>query len=208
MSGRNLTNYLATAELYDPATGTFTATANAPVASRATHTATLLGNGKVLIAGGFKTSNLASAELYDSVAGTFTSTGSMGVPRASLTATLLTNGKVLMVGGASSAITELYDPASGAFSATGNLVVVRDHLHAAALLSTGQVLISGGVGIGSPAPLLASVEVYDPATGTFAATGSMTTGREAHTATTLLNGKVLLAGGAGAGYLASAELYY
>ena len=56
--------------------------------------------------------------------------------------------------------------------------------------------------------LLSETELFDPATGLFTATGSLTTGREAHTATTLATGKVLLAGGAGAGYLTSAELYY
>jgi hypothetical protein len=208
VAGRNLSNYVQTAELYDPAAGTFTATANAPLVARATHTATLLGNGQVLIAGGFKTANIASAELYDPTADTFTATGSLSVPRASHTATLLASGKVLLVGGAATAITELFDPAAGTCSATGNLVTARTQYHAAALLPSGKVLITGGLGVGSPSPLLSSAELYDPAAATFTATGSMTTGRETHTATTLANGKALIAGGAGVGYLASAELYY
>jgi hypothetical protein len=74
-------------------------------------------------------------------------------------------------------------------------------------LPTGKVLITGGVGVGAPPPLLSLAELYDPANGTFTATGSMTTERETHTVTALANGKTLVAGGAGPGFLASAELY-
>jgi hypothetical protein len=208
VSGRNLAAYVPSAELFDPATGTFTTTANAPLASRATHTATLLGNGKVLLAGGFRSASLATAEVYDPASGTFTGTGSLAVARANQTATLLPSGRVLVVGGAASVVTELYDPAVGAFAATGSLTTARALWHSATLLPTGQLLIAGGRGNGSPAPLLSAAELYDPALGTFAPTGTMTTARELHTATPLLNGKVLLAGGEGFGYLASAEIYY
>ncbi|WP_291270408.1 kelch repeat-containing protein [Geothrix sp.] len=206
--GRNLGSYLATAELYDPAVGTFAATANAPLASRATHTATLLANGKVLLAGGFRSSSLATAELYDPAGGTFTATGSLASARAYHTATLLPNGKVLIVGGAATLVTELYDPATGAFAASGNLVTARDHWHTAVLLPTGAVYIAGGVGAGSPGAVLSAAELFDPATGLCIATGNLTALREAHTATALPGGKVLVAGGGGFGYLASAELYY
>ena len=205
--GRILTAYPATAELYDPATGAFTNTSAPPVAARANHTATLLGSGKVLIAGGARTSNIAVAELYDPVADTFAATGSMAVPRAYHTATLLPSGKVLMVGGAATGSTELYDPTAGTFSMAGNLVTERDRLHAAVLLPTGKVLIMGGLGAGAPAPLLALAELYDPGNSTFTATGSMTAGREAPTATKLVGGQVLVTGGVGVGFLTSAELY-
>lgn len=208
VGGRNVGTYLTTAELYDPAAGTFSPTPSAPLATRATHTATPLLNGKVLIAGGFRSSSLTTAELFDPTTNTFTATGSLATARAYQTATRLANGKVLVVGGAASAVAELYDPATGTFTATGSLVLARDHWHAATLLPTGQVLITGGVGTGSPAPVLSAAELFNPATGLFTATGSMTTLREAHTATTLPSGKVLLAAGAGFGYMASAEIYY
>src|ERR1700683_3382482 len=98
-------------------TGTFAPTGSMTIA-RSGHTATLLPNGKVLIAGGYTGSvQLASAELYDP--GTFAPTGDMTTPRAGNTAVLLPNGKVLIAGGLSA---ELYDPSTGTFTATGDSV--------------------------------------------------------------------------------------
>ena len=179
--------------------------------ARQWHTATLLNNGKVLVAGGLKTGGfLASAELYDPAAGTFTATGSMTIGRYNHTATLLNNGKVLIAGGESATATglgtsaELYDPAAGTFTATGSMTMWRIS-HTATLLNDGKVLFAGGE---TAAGLGASAELYDPAAGTFTATGSMTIARFLHTATLLNNGKVLIAGGETAtGFLASAELY-
>lgn len=206
-SGRGLTTYLKTAELYDPGANVFTATAGAPVVARINHTASLLGSGKVLITGGQTTGVLSASELYDPATDAFTSTGGLSMPRVFHTATVLANGKVLVVGGALTNVAELYDPATGTFAATaGNLVLQRAKLHAAVLLPTGQVLISGGLGAGGV--VLSANELFDPTTGTFAATGSMTTGRRIHTATLLGTGKVLLAAGLGGTYLSSAELYY
>jgi len=193
------------AGLYNSATGVFSATGSM-TANRGDHTATVLASGKVLIAGGADSdptgTGLASAELYDPSAGTFTTTGSMAVGRFLHTATLLQNGKVLVVGGALTstsdpvASAELYDPATGIFTPTGAMTTGREQ-HTATLLADGRVLIAGGTtstGAGGLQPT-ATVEVYDPSTGSFSVSGSMAVARSLHTATLLPSGKVLVAGG-------------
>ena len=216
--------YLATAELYDPTTGIFSPTG--PMTTpREDHTATLLEDGRVLIVGGNDEGSRTTptAELYDPSAGTFSPTGSLGTARGFHTATLLPDGRVLITGGDVAAwddngpflaTSEIYDPGTGTFSPTGPMAEGRSH-HAATLLADGRVLIGGGVNRGSDKTSLASAEVFDPTTGTFSPTGSMTDGRVYHTATMLADGRVLVAGGAAFGrpyannprFLTSAELY-
>jgi galactose oxidase-like protein/Kelch motif protein len=147
-------------------------------AARLFHTATLLSNGKVLVAGGFDNTGLplASAELYDPASGTWTATGSLGTAHAFHTATLLLNGNVLVAGGNNDTIgelasAELYDPASGTWTATGSLNTARFQYPTATLLSNGKVLVAGGFNITSR--VVASAELYDPASGTWTATGSL-----------------------------------
>jgi hypothetical protein len=180
---------------------------------RYNHTATLLPNGKVLVAGGVGTNgnSLASAELYDPASGTWTATGNLHTERVGHTATLLPNGKVLVAGGVdrngnSLASAELYNPASGTWTATGDLNTERED-HTATLLPNGKVLVAGGANNNSG--VLASAELYNPASGTWTATGSLHTARYSHTATLLPNGKVVVAGGANTNgnSLMSAELY-
>jgi hypothetical protein len=181
---------VASAELYLPASGTFSSTAAGKTltmtTARAHHTATRLQNGKVLIAGGWNGTATSSAELYDPATGTFTATGSMTAARSAHAATLLPSGKVLITGGNSGKAAELYDPSTGKFTATGSMTVVRSS-HAAVLLATGKVLLAGGASD-------ASAELYDPATGTFTATASMTAPNVPAAAVLLPSGKVFLVG--------------
>jgi hypothetical protein len=212
------------AELYDPATGTF-ATTGPMISPRYAHSATLLPNGKVLLAGGLGDGTnagiagppptLDSAELYDPTTGMFTATGSMHSPRASHTATLLSGGRVLIVGGTPDAgsfwngrfpyiyssvlaTAEIYDIATGVFTATGTLNIGRFG-HTATLLVDGTVLIAGGESgtdwLSGEARLSDTAETYDPATGTFTSVGSMRVARTLHAANLLDDGRVLITGG-------------
>ena len=163
--GRVLITWNSTqAELYDPGTGDFSATGAMTMhgAWADGYSATLLPNGKVLIAGGGDDdeSLYASAELYDPQTTTFTATGQMAQPRGGHTATLLADGTVL-IGGYGFSV-ELYDPASGTFGPAGNLTTQRFE-QTATLLNSGQVLIAGGTPTTQIKDVLASAEIYTPA---------------------------------------------
>jgi hypothetical protein len=209
----NSARELASTELYDPATGKFSSTGSMAV-PRANFTATMLATGRVLVAGGGGEGGAgASAELYDPTTGKFSRTGSLTVARYHQTATLLKDGRVLIVGGNNGhwAVNspELYNPATGKFSATGAMSTDR-MLHSSTLLSDGRVLVVGGQAPAASGAsfILASCELYDPATGRFTPTGSLIQARIDQTATLLTDGRVLIAGGGDiSGWLASAELY-
>jgi hypothetical protein len=205
-------NVLTSAELYDPASGTWTPTGDMHN-PRTDHRAILLPNGKVFVdhAGGNSTQVSRNVvELYDPASGTWTETDFGGLPNE--TVTLLPNGKVLLAGGRTypdvSGSAQLYDPASGTVVATGSLGTARAW-HTATLLANGKVLVTGGAtGQTITSGPLTSAELYDPTSGTWTATGSLSAVRYSSTTTLLPDGKVLVAGGSNSsGFLASAELY-
>lgn len=199
----------ANAELYDSATGIWnpTGSLNTP---RFGHTATLLPNGQVLVAGGAGT----SAELYDPADGVWSPTGNLHVARDDLpTATLLRSGQVLVVGGDGQTIAsaEVFDPATSTWNITAEMQTntIRN-LHTATLLPDGKVLVAGGSSVVTPENyiVLASAEIYDPATGIWSLASSLNIARALHAATLLPNGQVLVAGGFdGRVFLKNAELY-
>jgi Galactose oxidase, central domain/Kelch motif len=191
------TGVLSSVEVYNAATGAWSAAASNLINARYGHTATLLPSGKVLVAGGASSAStrLSSAELYDPTTGLWSATGSMLSGHQQHTATLLPNGKVLVVGTGSFGSNglynhaELYDPATGAWTPTGAVIKNRD-FHSAVLLSNGKVLVMGGNSNG----FVLAAEIYDPTTNTWAATANLTVRRDFASATLLPNGKVLLMG--------------
>ena len=189
--------------------------------ARTLHVATLLSNGKVLVAGGGGSQMdgpfLATAELYDPSTGTWTPTGSMSVARSGMfVAALLPNGQFLVVGGCNGhrctplTSAELYNPTTGTWAPTGSMNMAHNGWTSTVLLLNGQILIAGGAtSAASGWSFFSSTEIYNPATGTWTYTGSMNIPRGFNTATLLSNGHVLVTGGANAfdNSIASTELY-
>jgi len=204
---------LRSAELYDPASGTWSMTVGRMTRGRANHRATLLADGKVLVAGGNNasgTQEFASAELYDPASGIWSMTGDLTTARSRPSMTLLRNHLVLVAGGqnfnsgeGNLASTEIYDPARGTWRRAGDLPL-GIWGHTATLLPNGMVLVTGGIS----STIIANAEIYNPKTGVWSPTNLLTIPRILHTATLLGNGTVLIAAGesSGGGEVASAEL--
>jgi hypothetical protein len=202
------------AELFDPVARTFSPTKNLEF-TLWLGTAVALADGDVLLLGTLATNAERYSPPIEGAPGTFTVTGLMNQGRSGHTATLLPGGEVLVAGayggGGGGNGADLYDPATGKYTPTGSLSVARSS-HTATLLPSGLVLIAGGDVDQSNGPNLATAELYNPATGTFSATGSMSTLRSGHIATLLPNGLVLMAGGNNSSTgvvncVASAELF-
>ncbi len=184
---------VTTAEIFDPATGIIAATGS-PSVSRYGSALVTLANGNVLAAGDNNQDN--TAEIYDQTAGTWSAAGNtMGAGRVFASALLLPNGKVLVVGGGPAAV-DLFDPSTGLFTALAPLSIDR-YTAAATLLQDGRVLVVGGLS-GLTATQLDTAEIYDPTgagTTTVVASKMSSPRYFFFTATTLQNGKVLVAGG-------------
>jgi N-acetylneuraminic acid mutarotase len=219
-TGNCLSSATASAEIYNPVSGTWSKTGSMSK-TRTYFGMVLLPSGSVMAVGGCTGLNAngcsgvtSSSEIYNPSTGKWSSTGAMNAARGSLTATVLPNGKVLAAGGINGAdnpipSAELYDPATGKWTATGKMNVARDE-HTAVLLATGNVLVAGGENLSGVSTVKA--ELYNPSTGKWTLTGSMHTSRLEHTMTLLMNGNVLVAGGtrqtlSGQSVLASAEIY-
>jgi len=208
---------LASAEIFDPSNNSFTLTGGSMTSPRAQHAATLLPNGTVLIVGGNFTDTLSSAEIFDPNAnggtGGFTATANpMNAARQIPHADLLPNGLVLVTGGLdgfNNALTssELYDPVAGTFTLSGNMNTGRGN-HGTALLSNGQLLVEGGLsGPGNSLATTATAELYNPATGAFTTTGSMSQPRGQYYDEILADGTVFVTGGAPLPGGANSDIY-
>ncbi len=185
---------------------------------RGDHTATLLADGTVLVAGGVSDSEIefgvtATAERYDPATGAWTATGTMNRRRVVHTATLLSDGRVLVVGGetepAQPTTSEVFDPAMGSWVMAGSPTDTPAlYGHSATRLADGSVLIAGGARYGS-GQYLATAARFDPGTNTWSRTGDMNVARGLHTSTLLRDGTVLVVGGQtiGVEWTATAELY-
>ncbi|CAF1616288.1 unnamed protein product, partial [Adineta ricciae] len=177
------------------------------------HTATVLIDGQVLLAGGVDSyfGFLQITELYDPAIQTWmATTGKMNFARMFHTATRLNDGTVLVAGGDSGSgavnTAELYNPNTQTWTTTtGNMALAR-MFHTASLLNDGKVLVAGGH---SSSGAVNTAELYNPSTQTWSTTtGNMAVPRRYHTASLLNDGKVLVAGGdSGSGAVNTAELY-
>jgi large repetitive protein len=167
---------------------------------RIAHTATLLADGRVLVAGGRADAAAGSAELYDPRTGTFSATGRMTTSRSNHTATLLADGRVLIAGGWHGTTTlesaELFDPVTGTFSPTGSMTSPMGD-QVAVRLTDGRVLITDGM----------SADLYDPGTGVFSETGSPSKAVVGNAALLLPDGQVFVAVDNGRGRDLTAEIY-
>ena len=154
-------NLHTSAEVFDPAAGTWTATASVSL-GRGFHRSVALGNGRLLMTGGsnFVSSVFATTDVYDAATGLWTAAAPLVTGRISHSATVLPNGNVLIAGGGASGVlgsAELFDVSGGRWIPAGDMRIPRSN-HAAALLLNGKVLVAGGQGVGAST----TAEIYDP----------------------------------------------
>ncbi len=199
---------LATAELYDPSTGTWAATGSLANARGLPGVATL-ASGKVLFVGGISSGSTTAVEAYDPTTGTWGAAGNLSVARFGHSTTLLSSGKVLAAGGFGQSGSDLYNPATNSWTAGPALTSVRAYHTATPIAGAKVVLAAGYVFQGMGITVLQTSELYNEATNAFTAGPNLVTARYFHAAASLPNGKVLVAGGNNASFVAqtAAELY-
>jgi N-acetylneuraminic acid mutarotase len=203
LNGNQVVQALISAELFNPSTNQFTLTGSMNI-GRAGHSATLLPNNSVLVAGGESQNSsptyLNSGEVYNPATGNWTAAANtMAIARFGHSANLLNDGQVLIAGtivqscgAVPCTTTELYDPASNSFSASGALNTAR-YNHSAVRLLDGRVMVAGGIGSGNSA--LTSSETYDAKTGTWTTRASLSVARANQAAVVVEDGRVFVAGG-------------
>ncbi len=198
---------LDSAELYDPATNTFTLLTTIMTRTRTAHTMTLLSDGRVLITGGrdalvsgaYTTTRTAEIYTHSGSGGTFAATGMMNVARGDHGAILLsaTDNKVLVLGGTGGSAADLYDPAGGTFTAAAGSIPNGGGVYQMSRveLTDGKVLLAGGRASADSAGLSSAYLFTNTGGGTFALTGFMSDRRINAPAVVLNDNRVLLAGG-------------
>ena len=200
-SALHLDSGLRATQAFDATTGTFHRVGDLAFRHDAGGTATALGDGSAIVAGG-NVPAITAVERYDPASEQWSAAGNMATARRGHTATRLADGRVLIAGGVTccdvagevlTGTAELYDPRNDVFHPTGSLATPRA-LHTATLLADGRVLVTGGF-VAVDGSTTASAEVYDPSTGRFSPAGAMQVGRVVHSAILLTDGRVLVVGG-------------
>ncbi len=200
--GGNSSENMSSCLIYTPDAGggSFSTTGDMSLI-RIGHQLLTLGDGRALVIGGTDGFGVrySSCELYDPATGTWSTTGEMSEGRSIPEAILLSDGRVLVTGGnvgptGPTTSCEIYDPATESWSSTGAMSTGRQQ-HRLALLPDGRVIAMGGLEFNPIPTVVASTEIYDPATETWTAGPSMSLPRASFSAQVGMDGRVFVVAG-------------